>query len=85
MIFVSVELVEALQKQMIERYSGSHGLRDRGLLESAVARAENTAYYTPEASVAFVAASLAWGLIKNRAFFTATSAPVTWRWSLFWN
>ncbi len=53
---------------MIERYGGSHGLRDRGLLESAVARAENTAYYNPAASVAEIAASLAWGLIKNHAF-----------------
>jgi death-on-curing protein len=53
---------------MINLYGGSHGLRDRGLLESAVARAENTAYYNPDASVADVAASLAWGLIKNHAF-----------------
>ena len=53
---------------MINLYGGSHGLRDRGLLESAVARAENTAYYNSDASVADVAASLAWGLIKNHAF-----------------
>jgi death-on-curing protein len=68
MVFPSVELVEALQAEMIDRYGGSHGLRDRGLLESAVARADNTAYYNPEASVGEVAASLAWGLIKNHAF-----------------
>ena len=37
-------------------------------MESAVARAENKAYYDPDASVAEVAASLAWGLIKNHAF-----------------
>jgi death on curing protein len=67
-IFPSVQLVEALQAEMINLYGGSHGLRDRGLLESAVARAENTAYYNPDASVADVAASLAWGLIKNHAF-----------------
>jgi death-on-curing protein len=53
---------------MIERFGGSHGLRDRGLLESAVARAENKASYDVDASVAEVAASLAWGLIKNHAF-----------------
>jgi death-on-curing protein len=68
LVFPTVELVEALQAEMIDRYGGSHGLRDRGLLESAVARADNTAYYNPEASVGEVAASLAWGLIKNHAF-----------------
>ncbi len=44
------------------------GLRDRGLLESAVSRAENKAYYEPEATLAAVAASLSLGLIKNHAF-----------------
>ena len=68
MVFPSVELVEALQAEMIEAYGGSHGLRDRGLLESAVARADNLAYYNPDATIAEVAASLAWGLIKNHAF-----------------
>jgi death-on-curing protein len=68
MVFLPVELVEALHATMIDRYGGSHGLRDRGLLESAVPRAENTAYYNREASVSDVAASLAWGLIKHHAF-----------------
>jgi death-on-curing protein len=67
-VFLSIELVEALQAEMIERYGGSHGLRDRGLLESAVARAENLAHYSPEASIGDVAATLGWGLIKNHAF-----------------
>lgn len=68
MVFLGVDAVEALHAEMIDRYGGSHGLRDRGLLESAVARAENTAYYDPNAPVGKVAASLAWGLIKNHAF-----------------
>ena len=68
MIFLTVELVEALQAQMIDRYGGAHGLRDRGLLESAVVRAENTAYYSDNLSVAEAGASLAWGLIKNHPF-----------------
>ncbi len=68
MVFLTVELVEALQAQMIDLYGGSHGLRDRGLLESAVARAENSAYYGDDLSVAEVGASLGWGLIKNHPF-----------------
>jgi death-on-curing protein len=66
--FLSVEIVEAIHKELIDLYGGSHGLRDRGLLESAVHRAENKHNYDPGASVAEVAASLGWGLIKNHAF-----------------
>ena len=68
MIFLGVDAVEALHVEMIEHYGGSHGLRDRGLLESAVARAENKAFYDANASIGEVAASMAWGLIKNHAF-----------------
>ena len=68
MNFLSVELVEALHAATIREHGGSPGLRDRGLLESAVARAENTAYYNPEAGIAEVASSLSWGLVKNHAF-----------------
>ena len=43
-------------------------MRDAGLLESAIVRAENRAAYNEEATVAEIAASLSWGLIKNHAF-----------------
>lgn len=66
--FLTVEAVEALHELTIKRIGGSHGLRDRGLLESAVARAENLEYYRPEASIGELAATLGWGLIKNHAF-----------------
>jgi len=66
--FLDVSTVEALQKEQINRFGGSHGLRDAGLLESAVLRAENKANYEPDASVESLAATLAWGLIKNHAF-----------------
>jgi len=68
LVFPIVAVVEAIHAELIDRYGGSHGLRDRGLLESAVARAENKANYDPDSSVPEVAASLAWGLIKNHAF-----------------
>ena len=53
---------------MIEESGGLHGLRDTGLLESAISRAENKVNYEPEALVGEVGASLSWGLIKNHAF-----------------
>ena len=67
-IFLDVAAVEALHEQQILRFGGSHGLRDAGLLESAVLRAENKANYEAEATAATIAASLGWGLIKNHAF-----------------
>jgi len=66
--FLDVAAVEALQEQQIVRFGGSHGLRDAGLLESAVLRAENKANYDPDATAASLAATLGWGLIKNHAF-----------------
>lgn len=60
--------VETLHHEQIVRFGGSHGLRDRNLLESAVQRASFKAFYHPDATIAAVAASLSWGLIKNHAF-----------------
>jgi len=67
-IFLQVAKIQALHKEQIERFGGSHGLRDMGLLESAVARAENKAAYDDNATIVGVGASLGWGLIKNHAF-----------------
>ncbi len=66
--FPTVENLVALQAEQIATFGGSHGLRDAGLLESAVHRAENKVNYEPDVTVAQVAASLSWGLIKNHAF-----------------
>jgi death-on-curing protein len=62
--YLTVEQVELLHTEVIAFAGGSDGLRDRGLLESAV----NRAYYDRDASLASVAASLGLGLIKNHAF-----------------
>jgi prophage maintenance system killer protein len=42
--FPTVDQIRQLQARLIDTYGGSHGLRDAGLLESAVARAEFTAW-----------------------------------------
>ncbi len=67
-IFLDVAAVKAVQADLIDNYGGSHGLRDAGLLESAVLRAENEADYDSEATLGAIAASLSYGLIKNHAF-----------------
>lgn len=68
MRFVSVRSVELVHDALIQLSGGSPGLRDRGLLESAVARAKNKWSYEPDSPLSEVAASLTFGLIKNHAF-----------------
>ena len=66
--FVSAKTAEQIHSGLIRRSGGSDGLRDRGLLESAIARARNKSLYEPECTIAEVGASLAYGLVKNHAF-----------------
>jgi death-on-curing protein len=66
--FLDVATVESIHDRNIIQYGGSPGLRDRGLLESAVLRAQNKAAYDPDATLGSIAASFSYGLIKNHAF-----------------
>ncbi len=68
MRFLNSVMVRAIHHDLIKWYGGSHGLRDLGLLESALARPEQLAHYEPDASVGKLAAVLGWGLLKNHAF-----------------
>ncbi|HEY7608223.1 MAG TPA: type II toxin-antitoxin system death-on-curing family toxin [Alphaproteobacteria bacterium] len=66
-VWLTRALVEAIQDQLITEHGGSHGLRDDGLLESALARApDQFAYGAP--TLAELAAAYAMGLGRNRAF-----------------
>jgi death-on-curing protein len=68
MEFLTTQEVEDLHQAVIADFGGSHGLRDRGLLESAVARARQIEAYEEGATVTRLAAALSYGLIKNHAF-----------------
>lgn len=46
--FLSVDEVLAIHERLIERFGGQSGLRDRGLLESALYRAQTGYYETLE-------------------------------------
>src|SRR5438309_11798057 len=61
------EFVITVHERLIAEYGGSSGLRDEGLLESALARPVHLfTYGTP--SLAQLAASYAVGIAKNHAF-----------------
>lgn len=69
MIILTVDEVIALQKKLIEKTGGSHGLLNRDLLESAIFSAqssfgENEAYPTVEEK----AARLMFALTNNHSF-----------------
>lgn len=65
--FVSKAVVVELQKRQIERFGGAPGLRDEGMLESALARPLNKSSYGID-DVCELAAAYLFGLVKNHAF-----------------
>ena len=61
------EVVLALQERLLAEFGGLGGLRDLGLLESALARPQQLfAYGTPDLSD--LAAAYAFGLVRNHPF-----------------
>jgi death on curing protein len=57
----------AIQAELIAEHGGLEGIRDQGLLESAIARPENQAAYA-KADVCDLAAAYAYGLARNHPF-----------------
>ncbi len=66
-IFLSRTVVEKLHQMQIERFGGAYGLRDEGVLESALMRPVNRAAYGCD-DLAELAAAYLFGLAKNHAF-----------------
>ena len=62
--FLSVDEAIAIHDNLIERFGGTSGIRDKGLLESALYRPQ-TGYYD---GVAEMAAALFQSLLLNHAF-----------------
>lgn len=57
-----------LHEESLSNFGGARGLRDEGLLESALARPHNTHAYRPDATFAELAASYGFGIAKNHPF-----------------
>ena len=67
MMFVRVEEALELHHDQIERFGGAHGTRDEGAFRSALAAAENRAYYEG-ADLITCAAAYAFHLCQAHAF-----------------
>ena len=67
-VWLTRTMVEAAQADQIREHGGQHGLRDDGLLESALARPQHVWSYEANADLASLAAEYGFGLAKNHAF-----------------
>jgi len=66
-LFLNVDAVLALHRDTIERFGGEASLRDRGLLESALAAPENAFLYAG-ADLYTIAAYYAFHIAENQPF-----------------
>ena len=60
--------VLAIHSDQIKTHGGSAGLRDRGLLESALERPKNRFHYGSDPDLASLAAAYGFGLANNHPF-----------------
>jgi|SRR5579871_1480417 len=65
--WLSKKALLLLHEESLAQFGGASGLRDEGLLDSALARQRNTYAYKPESTIAELAASCAFGLARNHA------------------
>ncbi len=66
--WLSLRAVLAIHRLQIAEHGGEDGIRDLGLLESALAKAQNQAAYSEDADIATLAAAYAFGIVKNHPF-----------------
>jgi death-on-curing protein len=66
--WISKDEVVAIHRKQIERYGGLSGIRDEGLLESAIARPRNLFAYENVDNPIALAAAYAFGLARNHPF-----------------
>lgn len=66
--WVKLESVFAAHNRQIAEHGGTDGIRDEGLLLSALARPENLLAYGENVDIAALAASYAFGIAKNHPF-----------------
>jgi death-on-curing protein len=66
-IWVTLDVAIAAHAEQIAEHGGGEGIRESGLLESAMARPQNLALYG-EPDISELAASYAYGIARNHPF-----------------
>ncbi len=67
-VWIRKDAVYAIHDAQLAEHGGSDGIRDAGLIESALARAQNVYTYNKRASISELAAAYCYGLAKNHGF-----------------
>ena len=67
-VWVRDDVVLAIHMRQLAEHGGAEGIRDAGLLESALARPRNLLAYSEAPDVARLAASYPWGIARNHPF-----------------
>jgi death-on-curing protein len=69
LIWISDGVVLAIHRRQLAEHGGLEGIRDEGLLQSALYRAQNLlAYAESPPDMASLAAAYAYGIVKNHPF-----------------
>jgi death-on-curing protein len=63
-----MNVVLAIHSDQIREHGGSLGVRDKGLLESALDRPRNRFYYESDSDLTALAAAYGFGIAKNHPF-----------------
>lgn len=66
-VWVAREAILAVHDQLLAEFGGDSGIRDAGLLDSALARPENK-FASDEVTLFDLAAAYAFGIVKNHPF-----------------
>lgn len=67
-LWLDRSMIEALHAAQVREHGGQLGLRDEGLLESALSRPIHSWSYGDDSDLAALAAECGFGLAKNHAF-----------------
>ncbi|CAN5868109.1 type II toxin-antitoxin system death-on-curing family toxin [soil metagenome] len=66
--WLTAAMVLAFHSNQIREHGGSLGLRDRGLLESALDRPRNKHHYAPDTELVELASAYCFGIARNHPF-----------------
>jgi death on curing protein len=66
--WLDAAMVQAIHTGQVQEHGGSLGLRDKGLLDSALDRPRNRFHYESDADLVDLAASYGFGIARNHPF-----------------
>ncbi|MDM3870246.1 type II toxin-antitoxin system death-on-curing family toxin [Porticoccus sp. W117] len=67
-VWILDDVVQAVHTMLLAEHGGGDGIRDKSLLDSALARAKQKYAYQPDISIYELAATYSFGLAKNHPF-----------------